>query len=266
MFLSDLRRAFSQPRWLVLMLLCALTLYADMDDAGERFLQAFTGGGRFSNGAVDAYIFAMRDDRYKIVLQVLLMSFFTASSCSDRKTHFIRMALARGSLKRYVISKFAVNTIVIVTAYVSAVFLFALFFVGLGYPFLQTINIEQMETYYQHLILSSPGLFLLMAGLVFGMVSAAFGSFGLLFSAYRSNTFVTVCIGAMLYYLTISYQPFGSVFGVWKTIAMDCTLPGDQVPYTVMFSWSILWPVCVILLCMMIFYRKMKWRLENGDI
>ena len=265
MLIADLKRAFRLPRWLGSLLLCALMLFFSVDKASEMIQWGFDRESRmFTDGAVDSLAYALMFERFKIVLMLLLMSLFTAVFCHDTKSRFIRMALTRCSLKKYVVSMFLANISVILATVLAAVFLYTFLFVSLGY---RLVSADAVGLYYSELILERPVLFLVMAGLVLGMHAAACSSMGILFSAYRQNAFVSVGIGALVFYLALFLTPMNSVFSVLKMTAMDCCLPGgDDFPYAVMFCWSIAFPACICTLCGFFFYRRTKRRVDDGEL
>jgi hypothetical protein len=108
-------------------------------------------------------------------------------------------------------------------------------------------------------------LYIGMMGLQFGMVCAMSCAVGMLFSVFQPNTFVCIGISGMVFFSAISYIPLGSIFDVYNLISMQPTLPaGQETLQGIMFLWGMLYPICVILICTYLFYRRMKWREQNG--
>ena len=88
---------------------------------------------------------------------------------------------------------------------------------------------------------------------------------GMLFSVFQPNTFFFIGISGIVYFSAISYIPLGSIFDVYNLISMQPTLPtGQETLQGIMFLWGMLYPICVILICTYLFYRRMKWREQNG--
>lgn len=218
--------------------------------------------GSSSYGVIDMLGTALMMDKFKVLMVMFTAGIYTAGFCYDFRHHYIRMIFARTDLINYSISKFVVNTVSVVCACIASFYLFSIVTVGL-----LGANLTQIKTvscYYQ-IGYQFPVLYIGMMGLQFGMVCAMCCAVGMLFSVFQPNTFVCIGISGMVFFSAISYIPLGSIFDVYNLISMQPTLPaGQETLQGIMFLWGMLYPTCVILICTYLFYRRMKWREQNG--
>ena len=201
-------------------------------------------------------------DKFKVLMVMFTAGIYTAGFCYDFKHHYIRMILARTDLISYSISKFIVNTVAVVFACIASFYLFLV--VAVGFLGANLTQIKTVPCYYQ-IGYKFPVLYIGIMGLQFGMVCAMSCAVGMLFSVFQPNTFVCIGISGMVFFSAISYIPLGSIFDVYNLISMQPTLPaGQETLQGIMFLWGMLYPICVILICTYLFYRRMKWREQNG--
>ena len=229
----DAKRSICSVKMIIIIVALVFTLIFsswDMIRASKKDILAY--------GVIDMLGTALMMDKFKVLMVMFTAGIYTAGFCYDFKHHYIRMILARTDLISYSISKFIVNTVAVVFACISS-------FYQIGYKF--------------------PVLYIGMMGLQFGMVCAMSCAVGMLFSVFQPNTFVCIGISGMVFFSAISYIPLGSIFDVYNLISMQPTLPaGQETLQGIMFLWGMLYPVCVILICTYLFYRRMKWREQNG--
>ncbi len=265
MLLSDIRRGFRISRWLPLLLACVCTLLLSVQNGADILIKGFCGEDYYLYGALNYLLGALRIDKYKLVLISLLCGLYTGSYCKDENTHILRHILTRIRLGKYVRNRFLSNTIIIILTSEIVFCCYALVYRICGYPLVEPSGIDSYEFYYE-IIVRHPLAYLAMTGAVIGMQAAACGGVGLLFSAYKPNLFVSIGLGGVVFFLALSCIPSG-VFSVMGITGMDCVLPGRyDTPQLLMFFWSMLYPGSITFICGLLFYRRLRWRRENGEI
>lgn len=205
-------------------------------------------------------------DAFKTIMVFLLCGLYAGSFCRDDSSHYLRMLLTRQTLKQYTFSRFFVNTAAVVVVTLAGFYVFAAyltFFVEIT----GDIGTQMNSVFYRTIAMEHPYLYVGMMALQFGMVAAACSSIGLLFSAYQANAFVSIGIGGMSFFVAISFFAHGTPFAVFDLVSMFSTLPGGyETPQAVMFAWGMIYPASVTGICAFLFYRRMKWRVDNGYI
>lgn len=203
-------------------------------------------------------------DEYKVLITLLLSAIYASSFCSDDNSNYLRLILARVDITTYTQSRFLANTVAIVFTVVVSFFLY----MAAIYVYFPVWNITETRTfYYQAVIDISPVLYILMMGLQLGMIVAACSSIGLLFSVYQSNSFVSIGLSGVCLFCAMSYLPLGTPFTVLPLLLMNPACSAFRMfPKWFSYAWGILFPTLVIVLCGYLFYRRMKWRVNNGFI
>lgn len=225
---------------------------------------AYLAGPEHSNGIVEILENALMFDKYKIVMVMLLASVYAGSFCVDDNTHYLRLVLSRTDLVSYVQAKYIVNT-------VGSVILSIACFLTATACLLPVFNLVSEEVgdqfYYKDLVRDFPLIYILLMGLQFGLLVGAFGSLGLLFSAFQPDAFVSIGISGLAFYLSVSYIPADSVFDVWAVMSLTQSFFKSSDGFTaVNLIWSLLYPMMVIYISGYFFYRRMKWRCVNENI
>lgn len=128
-------------------------------------------------------------------------------------------------------------------------------------------NLTQIKTvpcYYQ-IGYKFPVLYIGMMGLQFGMVCAMSCAVGMLFSVFQPNTFVCIGISGMVFFSAISYIPLGSIFDVYNLISMQTDIASRtrNIARNYVFMGNVISNLCNFI-CTYLFYRRMKWREQNG--
>ncbi len=207
---------------------------------------------------------ALLFDKFKIVLVVLLAALHTNSFCKDDNTHYLRMILNRTNIVYYTWARFLTNMAVVIILSVLGFILSAVVL----FPFFPIISLFQdYDCYYKELALNYHFLYIIFMGFQFGIVVAAFSSIGLAFSTFQPNAFVSIGIAGLVFFLSASYIPPESVFDVLPLISMAPSfIKSDDAPRILNLSWSIFYPVLVIMASGYIFYRRLDWRAGNGNI
>ena len=215
-------------------------------------------------GVVDILDNALAFDKFKIVLVVLLAALHTNSFCKDDNTHYLRMILNRTNIVYYTWARFLTNITVVIALSVLGFILSA----AVLLPFFPIISLlRDYDCYYKELALNYPFLYIIFMGFQFGIVVAAFSSIGLAFSAFQPNAFVSIGIAGLVFFLSASYIPPESVFDVLPLISMiPSFIKSTDASRILNASWSIFYPVLVIMASGYIFYRRLDWRLGNGNI
>lgn len=264
-FLMDCRRSFQLKRILIISLMSlALIVLTE----AEWILATWNWSAKTIWGALDFLSNFLRIDRYKIILAFFLGALYTSSFCADDNSHYLRMILSRTDITTYTQSRFLANfvTILSVSIIVFYVFVFILLLKFPLVPQIDPINGAKNE-YYDVIFYQVPFLYVLMAAVQFGMFVAACSSISLLFSAYNSNALVSVGLTGMLFYMALSYLPANTPFRVLELSYLDspCDI-FNFFPKGVTYAWGLLYPTLVIFLSAYLFYRRMKRRMENGNI
>lgn len=253
----DANRSICGAKMLMIIVALAATLILSSWDLIRANV---TGSSHY--GVIDMLGTALMMDKFKVLMAMLTAGIYTAGFCYDFKHHYIRMILARTDLINYSISKFVVNTIAVVLACIASFYLFSI--VAVYFFKADWTQIRTVPCYYQ-IGYRMPLLYIGMMALQFGMVCAMCSAVGMLFSVFQPNTFVCIGISGMVFFSAISYIPLGSIVDVYNLISMQPTLPrGQNTMQGIQFLWGMLYPICVILICTYLFYRRMKWREQNG--
>lgn len=217
-----------------------------------------------SSGAVEILGNALSFDKFKIVLVILLASLHTNSFCKDDNTHYLRMILNRTNIVYYTQARFITNMLFIILLSILGFVLATL--ILLAFCPIASITIEY-DCYYKILANDFPVLYIMLMGFQLGILAAAFSSIGLTFSSFQSNAFVSIGITGLIFFLAASYIPGQSVFSVLAIISMSPSfIKSFDASQVLNLSWSILYPVLVIVICGYIFYRRLDCRMESGDV
>lgn len=266
----DLKRGFSPIKLVITVILINALMYASCWEELKTFIMELRVGGALSDriGAIDLLEYQMGFDSFKVVIVILMSGLYTGSYCIDKKSRYLRAILSRAELQSYVLSRFLANTIVITAVSVLCCYIFSAGVMLLGFPVISR-NGEGgyiMESFYRDVMLKYPYLYIAMIGMQFGMVVAALSSIGMLFSVYQPDKFVSIGLSAFLFFLAASSPLLqGNCFDVLHLIGMYGTLSTNgSVSVIKQFGWGMLYPGGVIVVCCLLFYRRMKWRMVNG--
>ena len=197
-------------------------------------------------------------DTFKCVFVILLAGLYTNSFCKDDNSKYLRMILSRVDVTTYTQCRFLANLCVVLVVSISCFYLCAVCMS----PVMPLIY-ERNILYYIEIAESHPILYIGMCGYMMGLVAAASSSVGLLFSVYKSNSFVSIGISGLVFFVAISYIPLGTPFNVLRILSMNTTI-GYEAPWQLMFLWANVYMLSVIGICGILFYRRMKWRVANG--
>lgn len=218
-------------------------------------------GGTEQIGSIEILSETFYFSMFACVMVVILSSLYSGSFCRDSNSHYLRMILARTDVTTYTQCRFIANTGVIVISSILAMYLFVLILSPLM-PLMPTDG-TQNSYYYIHMIEKYPFLYVGMTGLIFGLVAAAGSSIGLLYSSYDANAFVSIALSSLSFYLAVTYIPYESLFSVLNIVTMNNTV-GNDLPRILVFLWTLVYMFSIIGICGLLFYRRMKWRVENG--
>lgn len=260
-FKSDIIRCFNLKKIIFILLAFVAVLLGGQ----AQYIQICS---RFSyeetHGVVEILGNALLFDKFKIVLVVLLAALHANSFCKDDNTHYLRMILNRTNIVYYTWARFLTNMTVVMALSVLGFILSA----AVLLPFFPIISLlRDYDCYYKELALNYPFLYIIFMGFQFGIVVAAFSSIGLAFSAFQPNAFVSIGIAGLVFFLSASYIPPESVFDVLPLISMiPSFIKSTDASQILNASWSIFYPVLVIMASGYIFYRRLDWRLGNGNI
>lgn len=243
---------------LVALLIQILLLGSDW----ELFLNVIS--GIYSKvGSIEILGYFMAFDTFKCVFVVLLAGLYTNSFCKDENGKYIRMILNRVDVTTYTQCRFLANVLAILLTSIISFYLYVI----IVRPWMPLLPEEGTNNvlYYAEIALKHPFLYVGMMGYVFGLVAAACSSVGLLFSAYKPNSFVSIGISALVFFMAMSYIPLGTPFNMLNIVCMSSTI-GMDAPWQLMFLWINLYMLSVIGICGIFFFRRMKWRVENGYV
>lgn len=203
-------------------------------------------------------------DTYKVVFVILLCSLYSASFCEDKSNGYIRMVLSRTDVTSYTLSKFITNTISIVFVSLCSFFLYVLILL----PNRVFISPKSGSIYYYMDVMQAhPVCYIVMAGLQFGMITAACGSIGLLASTFQPNAFVSIGLPGLVFFLALSFRihegPLDilSMVGMYKTLTIY-TGGSNWLDYL----WGITFPFLIICLIGFLFYLRLTQRMREGEI
>lgn len=203
-------------------------------------------------------LFAM--DTYKCVLVVLLAGLHASSFCKDENNKYLRMILARTDVTTYTQCRFIANLCVTVLTAVGSLYLYAAIMRLFGVPLMTENGADSF--FYKEIANAYPLVYIAMNGIVFGTAAAACSSIGILYSAYKANSFVCIGMSGLMFYIALSYIPYGP-FHLLTIVAMGNVLAADA-PKFFMFLWSLVYMLFVIGFSGLLFWRKMRWRVEHG--
>lgn len=253
----DFKRSLCSVRMIFITAGLAVTVAAS---SWEMIRDCFTNGADYS--AVDMLGMSMIMDKFKVLMVILTAGIYTTGFCHDFRYHYLRMILTRTDVFSYCVSKFITNTISIIVSCLLAFYMFA----GLIACFGISISSNAGTiTYYYQMAYRNPILYIGMMALQFGMVCAACCGIGVLLSAFQPNAFVCIGFSGMVFFGAVSYIPLGNPFDVFNLVCMRPTLlSGSDTPEALMFLWGMLYPISIVIVCTYLFYRRMKWREENG--
>lgn len=261
MLKTEVVRAFRPWKILLTAGLIALGwICSDMEGLRYRLLEGYTE----TLGSVEWFWATMGQEALKCVMVILLAGLYTNSFCKDNNSSYLRMILTRTDAKTYTICRFLANFCVILVTSVMAYYLLVL----LLRPWMPLLpNTDYVDVgYYSDMALAYPLWIVGITGLTFGLVSAASSSIGLLYSAYKSNSFVSIALSGLIFWIAMDYNPFGSRFFDWNGLVSMVNMIGRDVPIIYTFLWSIVYMLGIVGICGFLFYRRMKWRVKNGYI
>ncbi len=269
-FRMDMKRGFSGWKFIAVVMISALLLFASSWDVFMNSLDSIRQGGKYHAGAIEFLQYAMTFDSFKAVIVLLFSGIYTGSFCQEENTNYLRMILSRTDAVVYTRSKFLANLILILMASLAACGVCCLIYMGFGYPIVSE-NAESsmlMAVYYIGIVREAPIVYIVMIGLQLGMVTALCSSVGLVLSSYQSNIFVSIGSSGFLF-MILMFLPWlnGTVFDVLNLLSMNAVLPsGLETPYMLSFAWGMLWPLTGVVICCVLFERRMNWRAENGIV
>ncbi len=254
----ELCRAFRPSRIiLVLLLINLLWLGSDFNYLRNAIKQAYN----TSAGSVDMLYFLMGIDSFKCVIAVLLCAVYTGSFSKDDNSHYLRFILNRLDMTTYIQCRFLANVLAILITSICSFYVYVLTMAPLM-PMIPKDGPDHSH-YYVELVENCPILYVGVMGVIFGLVVAACSSVGLLYSAYRADSFVSIACGGLVLFLALSYIPYGNPFDILSITGMSSSL-GWDAPWPLMLLWILVYMASVIGVCGFLFYRRMKWRMENG--
>lgn len=219
--------------------------------------------GKDGVGSIEFLTLLMSFDTFKCVFVVLMAGLYTNSFCKDDNGKYLRMILNRVNVTTYTQCRFLAN---LLTIWIVSVCSFYLYTIVMR-PWMPLLPEGGTEygMYYVEFANKYPVLYVGMIGYVFGLVAAACSSVGVLFSVYKPNAFVSIGISGLVFFLAMSYIPYGTPFNVLNIVSMSSTI-GLEAPCLLMFLWTNLYMLSIIGICGFLFYRRMKWRVENGYV
>ena len=257
----ELVRAFRPSKVILVAVLNAMLLFFSNF---EVLAQMFQYGYDDTIGSVEQLIILMGFDTFKCVMVVLLAGLYTSSFCKDDNTHYLRMILARTDVTTYTQCRFIANLLVVVATSIVSLYVFILL-MSPWKPLVADDVAMNSSYYYKTIVANYPILYVGMTGLVFGLVTTACSSLGMLYSAYKKNSFVSIAISGLIFYMALSYISYDSPFNVLLIVNMSSTL-GREIPKSFMFLWANVYMLSVIGICGFLFWKRMKWRAENGFV
>lgn len=215
-------------------------------------------------GVVEILGNALSFDKFKIVLVILLAAFYTDSFCKDDNTHYLRMILNRTNIVYYTQARFLTNTLFVTIVSVLGFILSAIILM----PFFSMVPLlRTYDCYYNDLAMNFPWMYVLLMGVQFGILVSAVSSIGLAFSVFQPNSFVSIGMTGLVFFLSASYIPESSVFDVLPIVSLAPSfIKSFDASKVVNLSWSMLYPLLVIVLCGYIFYRGLDWRVKSAKI
>ena len=256
---SDLMRCFHLKKIVFILVSFVMVLLIGQTE----YIQSGYKSGYGATGIINILGNALAFDKFKIVLVLLLATLYTDSFCKDNNTHYLRMILNRTKTVSYTQARFIINTLFIIFISILGFILSAVILM----PFFSMIPLfDEYDCYYNILAMKYPFLYIILMGFQFGILVAAFSSIGLAFSVFQSNSFVSIGITGLAFFLSASYIPESSVFDVLPIVSLAPSfIKSFQASKAVNLSWSILYPFMVIVICGYIFYRRLDWRVNSGN-
>jgi hypothetical protein len=228
------------------------------------YMSSSYSAGQDTNGIVEILGNALMFDKFKIIMVILLNVVYTSSFCVEINSNFYRMILSRENKISYVQGKFLVNTVGIIIISMVCFYLAA---ASLS-PFFSLVCSEKnYECYYFELGNYHPLIYIGLMGLQFGLLAAAFGAIGLLFSTFQSDSFVCIGITGLIFYLSASYIPENSIFDILPIVSLGpCFTKNFDSSYLPNLLWGMLYPIIIICVSAYLFEKRIKYKYENGYI
>lgn len=265
MFWNTLKAEFIRamnPTRIVTVLMLSLLFLIGSDQ--ELISIIIVNGGYISvRGRVEEILMIFGMDTFKCVMVVLLAGLYTNSFCKDDNSKYLRMILTRTDITTYTQCRFIANLCAVILVAVISLYLY----VTAMKPFMPLIpeGGTNFSFFYLKIATEYPLLYVGMTGYIFGLVTAACSSIGLVYSTFRPNSFVSIALSGLVFYVALSYIPDSSPFNVLNLVGMGSTI-GQNAPPMLMFLWANLYMISVIGICGVLFWKRMKWRVENGDV
>ncbi len=251
----DLMRSVCSVRFVVSVLFFAILLSASEVTI---FLSVVNGSGHYT--VLDVIFFNITMDKYKVIMVILLSCIFAKSFCEDYNSSYLRCILTRVDVTFYAQSKVVVNAITNVLGSVLG-FSVSTLFLSVFTPLVS----EEMSVNNKEFVVEHPVLYILLMGLVFGLVSAACSTAGLLFSAFQPNAFVSIAIAGLMFFLVVSYAS-GTIFDGLGVILLESTFTKGEDTTLLDMIWNVMYPSLVIYVCGLLFRKRLEWRVKNGNI
>jgi len=203
-------------------------------------------------------------DKYKVVFVILLCSLYCASFCKDKSNGYIRMVLSRTDVTSYTQSKFIANTISTVLVSLCSFFLYVLVLL----PNRIFVAVHSSSTYhYMDVMKAHPICYIIMAGLQFGMITAACGSIGMLVSTFQPDAFVSIGLPGLVFFLVLSFGPDAGPLDILSMVGMSKTLTiYTGGPNWLDYLWGITFPFLIICLIGFLFYLRLTQGMKRGEI
>lgn len=194
---------------------------------------------------------------------VILAGLHSNSFCKDDNSRYLRMILMRADVTTYTQCRFLANLCVVLVTSVLSMYLYVLVL----RPFMPLLSVDGLNGYYYYsfLVENYPFFYVGFMGLILGLIAAACSSIGLLYSAYDTNSFVSIALSSLVFFVALSYMPAGTPLNLLNMVSMASSI-GNDAPRILMFLWTCFYMLSIIAICGVLFYRRMKWRAENGYI
>lgn len=252
----DLVRSICSIRFVVLVLIFTLLLMA----GGIRDLERVI-NWQMSKSVIKALFLDMNQDRFKVILVLALSGIYTKSFCDDYNSHYLRCVLNRADVVYYAQSRVLINALANVLGSVLG-FAVATMFYSIFMPLITDAD----SLYHLEYAQKHPLFYILLIGLVFGLVTAACSSIGLLVSSFQPNPFVSIALAGLIFYLAVSYLPDRSIFDFLGVVVLAPLITKSENGQLADILWCILYPVLIIYISGLIFRKKLEWRVKNGYI
>lgn len=214
-------------------------------------------------GIIDLLQNVLVMDTFKVVFVILLSGLYVNSFCKDDNSKYLRMLLSRVDVTTYTQCRFIANACIIFVVSILSFYAFSIIMSPIM-PLLKWEN-SIYSFSYAKVAEKYPVLYVGILGYLMGLVSAASSSVGMLFSSYKPNSFASIGMSGLVFYLAISYIPFGTPFNVLNLIGLKSTI-GSDAPWYLVLLWTTVYMLSVVAICGVLFYRRMKWRMENGFV